>query len=260
MINFYKDGRVHAYFKGIFQSIYNLKNRCMQLGIARRYPTAEYALENNIAHATNVYFGTQVFTDDISSILGNSCVPESGLVGHSFGDSSAVVRQFPEAQSKRSRTAPEQVSKRSRTSVEGYSNKPRTGTEEKAEKHPSTAVLQDFKSGTSDRPMFCFSGSKQASNSGQLRTVFVPASENVRPAKYRLITFQHPFLGEQLVRGCVRGVQGMGEVRSRLEGSTNPVPRMYCLGTVSSRGSYRKGTGSVLRSYWRATGELPKRY
>ncbi|AIM36739.1 hypothetical protein KO02_08510 [Sphingobacterium sp. ML3W] len=232
----------------------------MQLRIARRYPTAEYALENNIAHATNVCFGSQVFIDERSSILGNSSVPESGLGRHSFGGSSTVVRQFPEAQSKRSRTAPEQVSKRSRTSVEGYSNKPRTGIEEKAGKHSSTAVLQDFKSGASDRPMYCFSGSKQASNSGQVRTVFVPASENVRPAKYRLITFQHPFLGEQLVRGCVRGVQEMGEGRSRFEGGTNPVPRMYCLSTVSSRERYRKGTGSVLRSYWRATKEVLRSY
>ncbi|WP_400261299.1 SusC/RagA family TonB-linked outer membrane protein [Sphingobacterium sp. SG20118] len=260
MNNFYRGGRVHAYFKGILQSINNLKNRCSKLGITRRYPTVEYALENNIAHATSVCFISQYSIDESSSIIGDSCVPELGLGRHSFGSSSAVVRQFPEAQSKRSRTTPEQVSKRSRTSVEGHSNKPRTGAEEKVEKHPSTAVLQDFKSGASDRPMFCFSGSKQASNSGQLRTVFVPASENIRPAKYLLITFQLPFLGQPMFGRCAGGVQEMGEVRSGLEASTNPVPRMYCLGTVSSRERYRKGTGSVLRSYWRGTKEVLRSY
>ena len=260
MNNFYRGGRVHAYSKGILQSINNLKNRCSKLGIARRYPTVENALENNIAHATTLCFGSQYSTDKCSSILGDNCVPMSGLGRHSFGSSSAVVRQFPEAQSKRSRTTPEQVSKRSRTSVEGHSNEPRTGTEEKVEKHPSTAVLQDFKSGASDRPMFCFSGSKQASNSGQLRTVFVPASKYLRPAKYLLITFQLPFLGQPMFGRCAGGVQEMGEVRSRLEASTNPVPRMYCLGTVSSRERYRKGTGSVLRSYWRGTKEVLRSY
>ncbi|AIM37557.1 hypothetical protein KO02_13315 [Sphingobacterium sp. ML3W] len=333
----------------------------MQLGIARRFPTAEYALENNIAHATNVCFGSQVFTDDISSILEDSCVPEWGLGCHSFGSSSTVVRQFPEAQSKRSRTAPEQVSKRSRTSVEGYSNKPRTGTEEKAEKHqgnskeiatevqsrpqeiatnkptngkeiaknrqrnsraeaedcveisrreamevvysdklltnfvPTSNILRvGFELASNFLRVNPYENSKPTrikldkkpengrirseergkkicsrigvsedrlfSNSGQHRTVFVPASKYLRVAKYPLITFQLPFLGQPMCAGCVRGVQEMGEVRSRLEASTNPVPRMYCLSTVSSRGRYRKGTGSVLRSYWRGTKEVLRSY
>ncbi|WP_400261327.1 SusC/RagA family TonB-linked outer membrane protein [Sphingobacterium sp. SG20118] len=38
MINFIRSGRVHAYFKGILHSIFNLKNKCSKLGIARRYP------------------------------------------------------------------------------------------------------------------------------------------------------------------------------------------------------------------------------
>ncbi|MDH5827775.1 SusC/RagA family TonB-linked outer membrane protein [Sphingobacterium faecium] len=333
----------------------------MKLGISRRYPTAEHAIENYIAHAINVCFSSQYSPDERSSILGDSCVSESGLGRHSFGGSPTVVRQFPEAQSKRSRTTPEQVSKRSRTSVEGYPNKPRTGTEEIASKYQarsrgeannkyrngkeitenkqtktraeaescvetSRAEARDLieigkgearEVACSDKLLTNFAptsnflrvgfelasnflrvkqdenskptrikldkkpkygrirseerGNKVGgragviedrlfSNSGQLRTVFVPASENIRPAKYPLITFQLPFLGQPMCTGCAGGVQRMGDVRSRLEASTNPVPRMYCLGTVSSRGRYRKGTGSVLRSYWRATKEVLRRY
>ncbi|AIM36090.1 hypothetical protein KO02_04825 [Sphingobacterium sp. ML3W] len=361
MNSFYKDGRVHAYFKGILQSIYNLKSRCSKLGIARRFPTAEYALENNIAHATSVRFSSQYSPDERSSILGDSCVPESGLGRHSFGGSSTVVRQFPEAQSKRSRTTPEQVSKRSRTSVEGYSNKPRTGTEEIASKYQarsrgeannkhrngkeiaenkqtktraeaescvetSRAEARDLieigkgearEVACSDKLLTNFAptsnflrvgfesasnflrvkqdenskptrikldkkpkygrikseerGNKVGgrtgviedrlfSNSGLIRTVFVPASEYLLPAKYPLIAFQYPFLGQPMFGRCAGGVQGMGEVRSRLEASTNPVPRMYGLSTVSSRGRYRKGTESVLRSYWKGTKEVLSSY
>ncbi|AIM38118.1 hypothetical protein KO02_16605 [Sphingobacterium sp. ML3W] len=361
MKNFIRGGRVHTYFKGILQSIHYLKNSCSKLGIARRCPTAASALKNNIAHATSVRFSSQCLTDGSSSILGNSCVPISGLARHSFGSSSTVVRQFPKAQSKRSRTTPEQVSKRSRTSVEGHSNKPRTGAEEKARKYQeisretaekkqgslqqiaekhhvtgketaedrqrksraetedcaevnrgearevvySNQLLTNFVS-TSNLLRVGFElasnflrvkqyenskptrikldkrpkngrirseergnkvGDKKGvsedrlfSNSGQLRTVFVPDSKNIRPAKYLLITFQLPFLGQPMCVGCVGGVQGMGEVRSRLEASTNPVPRMYGLSTVSSRGRYRKGTGSVLRSYWKGTKEVLRSY
>ncbi|WP_400260885.1 SusC/RagA family TonB-linked outer membrane protein [Sphingobacterium sp. SG20118] len=328
MINFYKDGRVHAYFKGILQSIYNLKNRCRKLGIARRYPTAEYALENNIAHATTACFGSQVFTDDISSILGDSCVPESGLGRHSFGGSSpkhqTISREIAskyQARSKGEATnkhrngnqTAEEKQRKTRAEAEDFaeisrgeamdlveisraeatevvlsdelltnfvptSNILRVGFESasnflrvkqdenskptriKLDKKPKNGRIWSEERGYKVGRRTGVSADRLFSNSGQLRTMFVPASKYLRPAKYPLITFQLPFLGQPMCGGCVGGVQEMGEVRRRLEGSTNPVPRMYCLGTVSSRGSYRKGTGSVLRSYWRGTKELLRSY
>ncbi|MDH5826297.1 SusC/RagA family TonB-linked outer membrane protein [Sphingobacterium faecium] len=317
MINFYKDGRVHAYFKGILQSIYNLKNRCMQLGIARRYPTAEYALENNIAHATNTCFDNQVFTDDISSILGDSCVPESGLGRHSFGGSlpkhQTISREITSKYQARSKGEANNKHRNCKETAEDKQRKSRAEAEvcveigrgEAKEVVFSDELLTNFvptsnflrvgfesasnflrvKQGENSKPTRInldkkpkngrirseerenkvgirtgFSEDRLFSNSGQLRTMFVPASKYLRAAKYPLITFQLPFLGPPMCAGCAGGVQEMGEVRSRLEGSTNPVPRMYCLGTVSSRERYRKGTGSVLRSYWRATKEVLRSY
>ncbi|NJI76330.1 redoxin domain-containing protein [Sphingobacterium kitahiroshimense] len=59
MNNFYKGGRVHAYFKGIIQSICRIRIKCNMHGILPKYSVTKKALENNIAHTSNVDFISQ---------------------------------------------------------------------------------------------------------------------------------------------------------------------------------------------------------
>lgn len=129
-MNFIKGGSVHAYLKGILQSIYTIKNKYNKYGIFPEYSVANHSLENNIAHATNELIDLRMLSDECSAILRDKAVPKFGLVRKSFGGSSTAVRQVVEGQSKRSRTAPEQDSKESRTRLEGLSNSCRSALEQ----------------------------------------------------------------------------------------------------------------------------------
>lgn len=130
-MNFIKGGSVHAYFKGILQSIYMIKNKCNKCRIFPEYAVAKKALENNIVQATNVDFISQYSFDKGSTNVRDNSGTGSGLIRKSFGSSSTAVRQVPEDQSKRSRTAPEQDSKECRTRLEAQSNNTRTEVEDK---------------------------------------------------------------------------------------------------------------------------------
>ncbi|TCR09730.1 hypothetical protein, partial [Sphingobacterium sp. JUb20] len=131
MNNFYKGGRVHAYLKDVFQSIYTIINKCIKYGVFLKYTIVKNTLANNIAEATNVDFISQYSFDENSAILRDNLGTGSGLIRKSFGSSSTAVRQVPEGQSKRSRTAPEQDSKECRTRLEAESNNTRTGVKQK---------------------------------------------------------------------------------------------------------------------------------
>ncbi|MEN5231515.1 hypothetical protein [Sphingobacterium faecium] len=59
MMNFIRDGRIHAYFRGIFQSIYPIKNKCNKQLLSPEFAATKNALKNNIAHATNCLFSSR---------------------------------------------------------------------------------------------------------------------------------------------------------------------------------------------------------
>jgi len=128
-MNFIKGGSVHAYFKGILQSIYTIKNKCNKYGIFPKYSVTNNSLENNIAQATNELVNLRMFSDECSAILRDKAVPKFGLVRESFGGSSTAVRQLVEGQSNSTRTAPEQDSKECRRSLEQDSKDCRTAVE-----------------------------------------------------------------------------------------------------------------------------------
>lgn len=92
MINFLTDGRVHAYLKGILQSINSLKNKCTKQEIIYPYPFVNDVLGNNIAHATNVCFISQYALDKPLSNVGEFCGPASRL-DHLFFASSSNKQQ-----------------------------------------------------------------------------------------------------------------------------------------------------------------------
>ncbi|AIM39248.1 hypothetical protein KO02_23080 [Sphingobacterium sp. ML3W] len=228
MNNFYKGGRELAYLREILQSIHSIKNRCLVW-----FTTSYRSIDAKASECNIALEHTAFFVGQHAKLLTNFA-PTSNFLRVGFESASNFFRVKQYENSKPTRIKLDKKPKYGRISSEESGNK--VGCR--------TGVIED----------------RLFSNSGQLRTVFVPASKYLRPAKYLLITFQLPFLGQPMFGRCVRGVQGMGEVRSRIEGSTNPVPRMYCLSTVSSRGRYRKGTRSVLRSYWRGTKEVLRSY
>jgi len=51
-MNFIKGGRIHAYLKGIIQSIYTIKSKYNKHWVASKYADAKNAFKNNVAHAT----------------------------------------------------------------------------------------------------------------------------------------------------------------------------------------------------------------
>lgn len=129
MNNFYKDGTVHAYLKGIIKTIYTIKNKCSNHRVLPKYFVSENAVENTIAQATKDSSGSRYAFDEGSTIIRDKVETGFGLIRKSFGSSSTAVRQVSEGHSKRSRTAPEQDSNDSRVSLEVDSNNTRTGVE-----------------------------------------------------------------------------------------------------------------------------------
>lgn len=85
MMNFIRDGRVQAYLKGIFQSVYTIKNKCNKQRILPAYSIIKNALKNNIAQATNVDLKLRLYYGESSVILWGSTVPDSGLDCHFLG-------------------------------------------------------------------------------------------------------------------------------------------------------------------------------
>jgi len=138
MNNFYKDGTVHAYLKGIIKTIYTIKNKCSNHRVLPKYFVSENAVENTIAQATNDSSGSRYAFDEGSTIIRDKVETGFGLIRKSFGSSSTAVRQVSEGHSKRSRTAPEQDSNDSRVSLEVDSNNTRTGVEQ------STRINAEF--------------------------------------------------------------------------------------------------------------------
>lgn len=84
-MNFIRDGRIHAYFRGIFQSIYTIKNKCNKQDISSEYAATKNALKNTIAQATS---------DDFSS-------------QYTFGIGTTASRQVPDGQSTKIRARAE---------------------------------------------------------------------------------------------------------------------------------------------------------
>ncbi|MCW2258950.1 MULTISPECIES: SusC/RagA family TonB-linked outer membrane protein [Sphingobacterium] len=128
MNNFYKDGRVYAYLKGIIQSIYRIKNKCSKHEVLPEYSITNKALENNIAHATNAVFVSHYgFREGLKNLRDNAGTG-SGLIRKSYGSSSTVVFQFTREKTKNQhRTSKRNTNQSAPREPEMRHNKPLNG-------------------------------------------------------------------------------------------------------------------------------------
>ncbi|WGQ14738.1 SusC/RagA family TonB-linked outer membrane protein [Sphingobacterium faecium] len=284
MMNFIRDGRIHAYFRGIFQSIYTIKNKCNKQLLSPEYAATKNALKNTIAQATNDSFVGR-YTLDIGTTA-NRQVPDgqsskiraeadwqspdgftSGLFLTNFAPSSRSLRVGYEwATSPLRRTCRETRShleadlRGGRTRLEQRSKKGRRNTV----KH-QTDVLEQFLAATRSIPA-----------PKQIRTLFYR-----KPSLHRFCTAFFPSLTREMdgagtlqLRCRDRKVQN--KVRTRLKQSTNQiqigflyfllnlmqkvvfkvaksVPLVYGLFTGSVPILYQEYTEKLLRRYPRAT-------
>ncbi|MEJ5144268.1 SusC/RagA family TonB-linked outer membrane protein [Sphingobacterium sp. MYb388] len=147
MNNFYKDGRVHAYLKGVIKSIYTIINKCINYGVFPKYTIVKKALENNIAHATNADLVFRLYDAGEGMVILRDClVPEYGLALQSIGTSLITDRQYTEQTViKEHRKGKQGVTESARRSLQELKNKPRNGNESVINKQQNTTEIAEGK-------------------------------------------------------------------------------------------------------------------
>jgi len=283
-MNFIRDGRIHAYFRGIFQSIYPIKNKCSKQLLSHEFAAIKNISKNNIAHATNDLFSSRCTHG--KGTTASRQVPDgqspkipadaegqsadgftSDFFPTNFAPSSRSLRVGSESAS----TGLRRTCRKTRSRLEADLRGGRTRLEQRAKKGRRNAVnsqmdvLEQFLAATRSIPA-----------PKLIRTLFYR-----KPSVHRLCTAFFPSLTREMdgagtlqLRCRDRKVQN--KVRTRLKQSTNQiqiafaflllilkqnrafkveksVPLVYGLFTGSVPILYRECTEKLLRRYQRAT-------
>ncbi|MCS3553153.1 MULTISPECIES: peroxiredoxin [unclassified Sphingobacterium] len=262
MINFIRDGRVHAYLEGIFQSIFTIKTICSRTEILSKYPTTKNALKNNIAQATHVDLKLRLYYGESSVILWGSIVPDSGMDCHSLGylllNNQIISKEIAIKQQRISKQSAMQTLWRSL----GIQTKaPRNGNESvmKHQLNSNESVTNNQKDSreTAINRLTKTIANRSRINSGFFLTKLTPTSNFLRVRFDLASGFHRP----QCMKSRSQVEEKSSKGRSWLGKGINLIFQLFTIatlliyrrGTVKLPRVYQNGTGNVLESYQRAT-------
>jgi TonB-linked SusC/RagA family outer membrane protein len=284
MMNFIRDGRIHAYFRGIFQSIYTIKNKCNKQDISPEYTDTKNTPKNIIAQATNGHYSSP-FTFEKGTTAtrqvpdGQSSKIRARAEGESpdgFASSLFLTNFAPSSRSLRvgyewaTRWLRREWGK-TRSHLEADLRGGRTWLEQRAKKGRRNAVKHQM-----DVLEQFLAAPRSIPSPKQIRTLFYQKPSLLRfcSAYFPSLTREMDGAGTLQLRCRDKKVQN--KVRTRLKQSTNQiqigflsfllilmqkvvfkvaksVPLVYGLFTGSVPILYRECTEELLRRYQRAT-------